>query len=178
LGPSERANLNQYRTSFRNDAFSIIYNSVDGRSPEVQKPSNCEQATYLSVVQSVSQSPDHPTQFDIFTCKLSDRRHQYDSLQTPEVRTATHIYLSHFKRCPSVLSPYKTCDRSTHSRQPMACRIRETRQRRLLGSYARFEVFTAVTMMNGVFWDVTPCGSCKNRRFGGTYRLHQGDKIR
>jgi hypothetical protein len=24
-------------------------------------------------------------------------------------------------------------------------------------------------MKNGVFWDVTPCGSCKNRRFGGTY---------
>jgi hypothetical protein len=21
---------------------------------------------------------------------------------------------------------------------------------------------------NGVFWDVTLCGSCKNRRFGGT----------
>jgi hypothetical protein len=34
--------------------------------------------------------------------------------------------------------------------------------------YIRFEVFTAVTMKNGVFWDVTPCGSCKNRRFGGT----------
>jgi hypothetical protein len=32
----------------------------------------------------------------------------------------------------------------------------------------RFEVFTAVTTKNGVFWDVTPCGSCKNRRFGGT----------
>jgi hypothetical protein len=31
---------------------------------------------------------------------------------------------------------------------------------------------------NGVFWDVTPCGSCKNRRFGGTSRLHQGDKNR
>jgi hypothetical protein len=31
----------------------------------------------------------------------------------------------------------------------------------------RFEVFTAVTMKNGVFWDVTPCGSCNNRRFGG-----------
>jgi hypothetical protein len=30
----------------------------------------------------------------------------------------------------------------------------------------------AVTMKNAVFWDVTPCGSCKNRRFGGTYRLH------
>jgi hypothetical protein len=25
----------------------------------------------------------------------------------------------------------------------------------------RFEVFTAVTMENGVFWVVTPCGSCK-----------------
>jgi hypothetical protein len=32
----------------------------------------------------------------------------------------------------------------------------------------RFEVFTAATMKNGVFWDVTPCGSCKNRRFGRT----------
>jgi hypothetical protein len=26
--------------------------------------------------------------------------------------------------------------------------------------YVRLEVFTAVTMQNGVFWDVTPCGSC------------------
>jgi hypothetical protein len=33
--------------------------------------------------------------------------------------------------------------------------------------YVRFEVFTAVTMKNCVFWDVTPCGSCKNRHFGG-----------
>jgi hypothetical protein len=32
----------------------------------------------------------------------------------------------------------------------------------------RFEVFTVVTMKNGVFWDVPPCGSCKNWRFGGT----------
>jgi hypothetical protein len=34
-----------------------------------------------------------------------------------------------------------------------------------------------VLMKNGVFWVVTPCGSCKNRRFGGTWRLlHQGEK--
>jgi hypothetical protein len=26
-----------------------------------------------------------------------------------------------------------------------------------------------VTMKNGVFWDVTPCGSCKTQRFGGTH---------
>jgi hypothetical protein len=33
-------------------------------------------------------------------------------------------------------------------------------------------------MKNGVFWVVTPCGSSKNRRFGGTWRLlHQGDKV-
>jgi hypothetical protein len=25
--------------------------------------------------------------------------------------------------------------------------------------YSRLEVFTAVTMKNGVFWDITPCGS-------------------
>jgi hypothetical protein len=42
----------------------------------------------------------------------------------------------------------------------------------------RFEVFTAVTMKNGVVWDVTPCGSCKNRRFRGTWRLlHQGESL-
>jgi hypothetical protein len=46
-------------------------------------------------------------------------------------------------------------------------------------NYLRFEVFTAVTMKNGVFWDVTPCSSCKNRRSGGTWRLlHQDDKNR
>jgi hypothetical protein len=36
-----------------------------------------------------------------------------------------------------------------------------------------------VTMKNVVFWDVTPCGSCKNRRLAGTYCLHlQGEKNR
>jgi hypothetical protein len=34
-------------------------------------------------------------------------------------------------------------------------------------------------MKNAVFWDVAPCRSCLNRRFGVTYRLHlQGRKIR
>jgi hypothetical protein len=32
---------------------------------------------------------------------------------------------------------------------------------------------------NAVFWDVAPCRSCVNRRFGGTYRLNlQKRKIR
>jgi hypothetical protein len=34
--------------------------------------------------------------------------------------------------------------------------------------YVSFEIVTAVAMKNGVFRDVTPCGCCKNRRFGGT----------
>jgi hypothetical protein len=34
--------------------------------------------------------------------------------------------------------------------------------------FVRFEVFKAVTMKNDVFWDVMPCGFCKNRRFVGT----------
>jgi hypothetical protein len=29
--------------------------------------------------------------------------------------------------------------------------------------FVRFEVFTAVTMKNGVFWVVKTCGSFKNR---------------
>jgi hypothetical protein len=44
--------------------------------------------------------------------------------------------------------------------------------------YVGFEVVTAVTMKNAVFWDVATSRSCVNRRFGGTYRLHlQGKKI-
>jgi hypothetical protein len=39
-----------------------------------------------------------------------------------------------------------------------------------------FEVFTAVTMKNVVFWDVALCTSCVNRRFGGTYRLRLQDR--
>jgi hypothetical protein len=35
----------------------------------------------------------------------------------------------------------------------------------------RFEVSTAVTMKNAVLLDVTPYGSCKNQRFGGTSKL-------
>jgi hypothetical protein len=36
-----------------------------------------------------------------------------------------------------------------------------------------------VTLKNAVFWDLTPCGSCNNRRFGETISPpHQGDKIR
>jgi hypothetical protein len=42
-----------------------------------------------------------------------------------------------------------------------------------------FEGFAAVTMKNAVFWDVTPRGSCQNRRFGGTLRIRrQSDKNR
>jgi hypothetical protein len=35
------------------------------------------------------------------------------------------------------------------------------------GHYIRFRFFTAMTMKNAVFWDATPCSSCKNRRLGG-----------
>jgi hypothetical protein len=42
-----------------------------------------------------------------------------------------------------------------------------------LEKHVRFEVFAAVTMKNAV----TPWRSCKNRRFGGKYRIyHQGYK--
>jgi hypothetical protein len=34
--------------------------------------------------------------------------------------------------------------------------------------HVRYEVFTAVTMKNGVFWDVAPRDTYNNRCFGGT----------
>jgi hypothetical protein len=37
----------------------------------------------------------------------------------------------------------------------------------------------AVATKNAIFWDVRLCGSCKNQRFGGMYRLYyQGEKNR
>jgi hypothetical protein len=36
----------------------------------------------------------------------------------------------------------------------------------------RLEVFTAVSVNNAVFWDVTQCGSCESRRFGGKWNLY------
>jgi hypothetical protein len=38
-------------------------------------------------------------------------------------------------------------------------------------NFVGFEVFTAVTMKNAVFWDVAPCGYIINRHFEGTFRL-------
>jgi hypothetical protein len=41
------------------------------------------------------------------------------------------------------------------------------------------EVSIAVTMNYAGFWDISLCGSFKNRRFVGTHRLHNhGDKNR
>jgi hypothetical protein len=45
--------------------------------------------------------------------------------------------------------------------------------------HRRGQFIIIIIIKNGVFWDVTPWGSCKNRCLGGTWRLlHQGDKNR
>jgi hypothetical protein len=61
---------------------------------------------------------------------------------------------------------------------------------RVIGDFSRMDSVTwSVCLMqpcnvlsffkNVIFWDVTPHASCKNRRFGGSYRLHhQDDKNR
>jgi hypothetical protein len=48
-------------------------------------------------------------------------------------------------------------------------RFHQQFQRHLkITSVVRFEVFTAVTMKNAVFWDVALCRSCVNRRSSET----------
>jgi hypothetical protein len=65
--------------------------------------------------------------------------------------------------------------RASGSRQHVAVQPRRKLRhagpqcRRFLPNVVRFEVFTALTMKNGVFSDVTPCGACKNQCFGGTW---------
>jgi hypothetical protein len=53
------------------------------------------------------------------------------------------------------------------SRLPLEFKLKQTTTQETSLVYVRFEVTTAVTMKNVVFWDVTPCGSSKNRRIGG-----------
>jgi hypothetical protein len=43
-------------------------------------------------------------------------------------------------------------------------------------TYVRFEIIMVVTVKNGVFLDVMPCGCCKNQHLGGMYHQHlQGE---
>jgi hypothetical protein len=58
----------------------------------------------------------------------------------------------------------QTCQQSEQWSHMPPCNITNTHT-----CCVRFEVFTTVTMKSTVFRDVTPCGSCKNRYFGGTY---------
>jgi hypothetical protein len=44
--------------------------------------------------------------------------------------------------------------------------------------YVRFKGFTKITMKNAVLWDVAPCRSCVNRRFGGTWMWYVPPKRR
>jgi hypothetical protein len=48
-----------------------------------------------------------------------------------------------------------------------------------IGTIEAGRLRTQVVAKNVVFWDVTPYGFSKNRRFGATYLLnHQGEKNR
>jgi hypothetical protein len=49
-----------------------------------------------------------------------------------------------------------------HSQQQQFCSV-ISHNKNCIG----FEVFTAATVKKAVLWDVTPCGSCKDRRFEG-----------
>jgi hypothetical protein len=50
--------------------------------------------------------------------------------------------------------------------------------REIIVGYVVFNVFTAVTVNNTVFWVVTKCSSGNFRRFGGTYcRQLQGSRV-
>jgi hypothetical protein len=50
-------------------------------------------------------------------------------------------------------------------------RITEERLEWKSSGSVRFEISTAVTMKNDVFWDVTPCGSCKKNFARSVRRL-------
>jgi hypothetical protein len=73
------------------------------------------------------------------------------------------------RTCHMLVFSQEQCERAPYPRanfekQITLCDIASKNNERFgsIKIIVRFEVFTAVTMKNGVFWDVTPCGSCKN----------------
>jgi hypothetical protein len=128
----------------------------------------------------------------IFTCSMSNPSLRKDQIKQTsptamEMCGRTGLLEQNQSRCGEHINGYAAAGvaaiRLSHWCVPgnERCAYRGT----LMGVHkiwtvnVRFEVFTAVTMKNGVFWVVMPCGSCKNRRFGGTWRLRQqGDKSR
>jgi hypothetical protein len=58
--------------------------------------------------------------------------------------------------------------RGMHKQYEGGCHTAVKCQKQQNICYIRFEIFTVATKENAVFWDVTPCSSCKNRRFGRT----------
>jgi hypothetical protein len=78
---------------------------------------------------------------------------------------------------PQLCSSLIARDQVPHTYRTVTCN--GVLEYNIMLQFVRFEVLTAVTMKNCVFCDVTPCGSCKNLRFGGTYCvLHQDDENR
>jgi hypothetical protein len=77
----------------------------------------------------------------------------------------------------TLINPNANTDPNSSTRHQWIQEAKHTYNYSKQNKKGRFEVFTAVSMINCVFWDVTPYGSCKNPRFGRTERLlHQGDK--
>jgi hypothetical protein len=68
----------------------------------------------------------------------------------------------------SVTTAFHSADVSSKGNSDWSAVKQRTLGESFLDSCVRFEVFTVLTMKNGIFWDVTPCGSCKNWHFGGT----------
>jgi hypothetical protein len=65
-----------------------------------------------------------------------------------------------------ILHSHKICDSQLckeHGDRIRVLPFFQNREHKLktIFTHVRFEVFMAVTMKNGVFWVVTPCGSCK-----------------
>jgi hypothetical protein len=130
---------------------------------------------WLWRVETVTQSP----RFKISNKALCD-------ISAPDVTYLLIILFIYYFTLQEGLYPVTTGLQQDNAQRRISHKVTQDTQTELTTQrytnnrgHVRFEVFTAVTMKNGIFWVVTPCGSCKNRRFGGTWRLlHQVDKNR
>jgi hypothetical protein len=141
---------------------------------KVQNPSN-----------SVIHHRQHPLNYNKYWRMMSSgmlRRVALVRTDVSEELSASFIRVTRIGGLWTTLAPKRRFLQEPHgvtSQKTSFFIVTAVKTSNLTTNTVRYDVSTAVTMKKAVFWAVTLCCSCKNRRLGRTYRLHhRGDKNR
>jgi hypothetical protein len=98
------------------------------------------------------------------TC-AQDSGMQFTFLSLKSVGPSETLVDSFLEMDPEQLERLETALQSEQAKQILGENVTA-----MLGKWSAIQLY--IFLKNGVFWDFTPCGSCKNRRFRGRVTRH------